>query len=136
MTDIVSNHRRSFKEVNQRLLPSLKGSIARGVWETRTELASVAEQKNMIKSESAFKSLAKSKIYSKEIYFQNPTLNLYEETETAWWDIDLETGSTIGMMKLSQGIGGAVSTEYIIKKINIASFFDIPRICFIWDCDM
>ncbi len=118
MTDIIANKRLSIIRNETTLLPSLVSGIKHGVWETRTEDARILKEKNTIYVGSAFEKLEQSNEYREHLSDQ--AMSLYDESNSAWWDVDLSTGSTIGMADLGSGAGGASVTEYIVNLILLS----------------
>jgi len=121
MTDIISNSHWSLKMENQKIIPTPRTSINRGIWETLTESAVLLEKKAVFRTDSAYKTLAQSQNYSTKT-ISKFEINLLGKNEISWWNVDLQSGSTIGMMELKQGIGGTESTSYVIKLNLLISF--------------
>ncbi|MCF6294021.1 MAG: hypothetical protein L3J04_11575, partial [Robiginitomaculum sp.] len=121
MTDIVANQRWSFERNNAATLsPSLVAGIKHGVWETRTEGARTLEQQNTIYSGSAFEQLDQPNAYREHLSDQ--AMNLFDESNTAWWSVDLQTGSAVGMMELAQGAAGSEILEHLAITHMVITF--------------
>ncbi|MDQ7084635.1 MAG: hypothetical protein Q9M36_06755 [Sulfurovum sp.] len=119
ISDIMSNQRNSFLKVPDNSLEiSQKLSIQHGIWETLTEKSKVSKHKNISYSKSAYEELQKVSNYTNHS-INNTSINLHATSDT-WWSIDVNTGSTIGMMSLEQGNAGAEFAEYIGVSISVA----------------
>lgn len=111
MTDIVSNQRWSFERNNNTFYPSIENSIKQGVWETQIENARLISQNNSTYSDSAFKALSQSETYTVKLGQESADIKLVNESSSAWWDVDLQTGRTVGMIMSEFGVGGAELTN-------------------------
>lgn len=106
MTDIIANQHWTLDKLkHDGLSPMILENIRRGVWQTRMESARLVEPSNTAFTGSAFTKLKQANVYSDKVL--GSKLNLYDQSQSAWWDIDLQTGSTVGMMDLGFGVGGA-----------------------------
>lgn len=115
-SDILSNERLSF--VDTELKPSILTTIKHGVWETYAEQSRIIKNKTIEQSKNAFKELTNTKTPLIQTETFKPLLKDY--TDKAWWQVNTQTGNTIGMTKLYHGYGGASSVEYLTLVNNIA----------------
>jgi hypothetical protein len=133
MVDIVTNTRWSFRRDDGNLVPDPRATIARGVWETRAEMFNTSISPDLVFNESAYDTLSTSAAFTigpgstTDLVALRP--NSAAGTGAAWWQIDRRNGSTIGIIDLAPGAGGAeMAAEAIVQGATMAfsgTFFAI-----------
>lgn len=121
LTDIVSNGRLSFRLEHGALLLAADASLMRGVWETRAEAFGVVSQPAAVRSIAAYEVLVNRAELHYEVSDDGASIRLTAADGSAWWEIDEATGSTVGMMESSHGLGGSEVTEYTLFTIFTAA---------------
>lgn len=121
MTDIVSNHRWSFESINSTYYASPKTSIKYGVWQTKLESTRLIEDKSITSATSSFDQLKGAK---NKLNIEPEEVDVNAGSGDAWWQVDFQTGSTVGMMSTDMGVGGSESATYVILTgISVASLY-------------
>lgn len=134
LTDIVSNSRLSFRLEQGTPFLAPDASLMRGVWETRAEAFGLLSQPAAVRSIAAYEVLANRAELHYEGSDDGASIRLIASDGSAWWQIDEATGSTVGMMESSHGLGGSEVTEYalftiITGAVSLAFFMVGSAVC-------
>lgn len=135
MTDIVSNQRLSFQKSNHKLLSDIKTSIKHGVWETNAEKVKAKKTNNSHNIKSAFNVLKKINNYEINI-IDDESFKLYDDiNKKDFWNVDIVSGSTLGMITLPQGNAGGETVEYATLMDAVAIGVTVGAFTFgVYDC--
>ena len=120
MTDIVSNVQSAFRVSDGAWASAPLLNVQRGIWETRAETLHMLDAPPSVSHTSAYQQLS-TKEPLEILPSSAPGSAMIApkgfQTIPAWWQIDLETGSAIGMATVGPGTGGVEVTEELLLNV-------------------
>jgi len=133
--DIISSNRYSFEQHKEKYVANRLLSIKHGVWETLFENSKLLKSHKVNDNTSAFDTLSQQNIFG-ITHLDNNEITLDSNINTSdntWWNIDVKSGSTLGIISLDEGNAGGVLSGYHVLLFGI-SLAIIGTIIASYDC--
>lgn len=120
IVDILTNRQQAFVRRDSQWHAAPDVNLQRGVWETRAESFRLLGTAQPAVRYSAYELLAEQADWSAQSNAAAGTARLAPKQPGAvpsWWQVDLATGSVIGMAQTRAGAAGAEVEEYLMVKV-------------------